>query len=165
MNTTNTKLRRASISLGGRAWFAVQNLAGPGAPLETQATRITEARAASGSPASAGDRRLLLLSVVAVILACSLALAAAHPAYAQAGGGGGDAVGGAIQKAITWISGLMIGLGTLGFLISVCIKAVAGTNEGRHAMAHMGMAGAAIAVVAGLLAPSIIQIFAGFAGH
>lgn len=86
-------------------------------------------------------------------------------AYAQnGGGGGGDVVQSALQKAIDWLSGLMVALGTLGFLISVCIKAVAGTNESRHHMAHMGMAGAAIAVVAGLLAPGIMQIVAGFAG-
>ena len=133
--------------------------------LTAGAATLVRGHSALASP-TATVRGVLLALMIAVALAISvvcLTFVAGTAAYAQQGGG--DVVQSALQKAIDWLSGLMIALGTLGFLISVCVKAVAGTNEGRHHMAHMGMAGAAIAVVAGLLAPGIMEIVAGFAGQ
>lgn len=116
-----------------------------------------------GSTLAARTARLTAYLLAALaICALYLAFVAHGTAFAQQGGG--DVVQSALQKAIAWLSGLMIALGTLGFLISVCVKAIAGTNEGYHHKAHMGMAGAAVAVVAGLLAPGIMEIFASFAG-
>ena len=140
------KVQQAELRAGASALFAGQAVAG-------------------GEGRGARTMRLTLyLAAALAVCAVYMAFVVHGTAFAQQGGGGGDVVQSALQKAIDWISGLMVALGTLGFLIAVCVKAVAGTNEGRHHMAHMGMAGAAIAVVAGLLAPGIMEIVAGFAG-
>lgn len=142
------KIGKTNIRLGAGALFGAETIL-QDSTLAARTVRLTACRTA------------YLLAALA-ICALYLAFIAHGTAFAQQGGG--DVVQSALQKAIDWLSGLMIALGTLGFLISVCVKAIAGTNEGRHHMAHMGMAGAAVAVVAGLLAPGIMEIFAGFAG-
>lgn len=150
MKNHRQTIERAAIALGAAAWLkatALRDRAG------TRSASI--AGASPAHPALRVARGFLLASLLCALYAAFVATGAAH---AQ------DVVQSALQKATAWLSGLMVALGTLGFLISVCIKAVAGTNEGRHHMAHMGMAGAAVAVVAGLLAPGIMEIVAGFAG-
>lgn len=143
-------IERATIVVGAAAWLTATAL------LDRAGTRSASI---AGTPLALTALRVARGFLLAFLLcAFYAAFVVTGTAHAQ------DVVQGALQNAITWLSGLMVALGTLGFLISVCIKAVAGTNEGRHHMAHMGMAGAAVAVVAGLLAPGIMEIVAGFAG-
>lgn len=118
---------------------------------------------------------LALLMSAVLYLALAVAGFAADPAFAQqrdpggggggggAGGDGGAAIQGAIDKATQWLSGIMTSLGGLGLVASIGVKAVARTNESMHHAAHMGMTGSCIAILAGLLTPSIISLVTSFA--
>lgn len=115
---------------------------------------------------------LALLMAAVLYLALAVAGLAADPAFAQhrgpgggggAGGDGGAAIQGAIDRATQWLSGIMTSLGGLGLVASIGVKAVARTNESMHHAAHMGMTGSCIAILAGLLTPSIISLVTSFA--
>lgn len=72
---------------------------------------------------------------------------------------------GAFSAIISLLQGLMLSLSVLGILVAGAIKATAGPNEEKHALAHK-MAGACIG---GLLlttfAPDLYDLVFGWAGN
>lgn len=62
---------------------------------------------------------------------------------------------GAWSPLIGLLEGLLLACGGLGILLGLAIKAVAGSDEGRHATSHKLIAAAAVGLLVGLLARDI----------
>lgn len=65
---------------------------------------------------------------------------------------------GAWDPIIDLLQGVLLACGGLGVLLGVALKAVAGTDEGRHAMSHKLMAAAGVGLMFGLLSRDIYNL-------
>ena len=133
------------------------------------------AKACSG-PASATARataraverelsRYLFWGLLATLVAVVSSSIGAQEALAQAspGGGGGDAISQTLESVRNYLAGLAFGIGGIGFVASLLVKAYASINENAHAYAAMGMKGSLIAIVAGAIVTPILTIAQGLA--
>jgi hypothetical protein len=137
--------------------------------LDTLTTAVATAAHAVGavwSPIWDPLRRISLAISVAGLVWITTTLATTATAYAQAGGGGGGGadISGAIDQAVTWLSGLMVGLGTLGVMASAVFWIISGPNSRRRESATSWMGACLAAVAIGFLAPSIIGLIQTWTG-
>lgn len=86
-------------------------------------------------------------------------IAHAEPLNSKGGWGGG-----VWSPLINVVSTLLQGLGTLGMLLGLALKAVAGPDEMKHALSHRVMGGAAMGLMVGLLAVDISNLFMSWVG-
>lgn len=108
-------------------------------------------------------RKLTNLAVTTFILAVFLAFqpdpALAEPLDEYSGWGGGI-----WAPMINTLSGLLTGLGSIGILVGLGLKATAASDQMRHAFSHRIMAGAATGLLVGLLATDIAGMFLQWVG-
>lgn len=72
---------------------------------------------------------------------------------------------GAWEPIISLLQGVLLACGGLGIVAGVAVKAVAGTDEGRHAASHKIMTAAGVGLMFGLLAPDIYALIFSWMGQ
>lgn len=107
--------------------------------------------------------RLARLAAAAGLSMVLLFALGAEAALAQQGGGGGDAIQQTLSNVRDYIAGTLLVLGGIGFVVSLALKAASPINENAQYLAHMGMRGSLIAVLAGAIVNPIMQIVQGLA--
>ena len=100
----------------------------------------------------------ILIAAVALSIGAQEALAQEAP-----GGGGGDAISQTLTSIRNYLAGLAFGIGGIGFVASLLVKAYASINENAHAYAAMGMKGSLWAIIAGAIVTPILTIAQGLA--
>lgn len=127
---------------------------------------------ACAGPASAGvaavERELpryLFWGLFATLTAVAVLSIGAGEALAQeqGGGGGGDEISQTLESVRNYLAGLAFGVGGIGFVASLLVKAYASINENAHAYAAMGMKGSLWAIIAGAIVTPILTIAQGLA--
>ena len=123
--------------------------------------------AACEGPASAVNRELsryLFWGLVASLAATvALGVGAQEALAQQQGGGGGDEISQTLESVRNYLAGLAFGVGGIGFVASLLVKAYASINENAHAYAAMGMKGSLWAIIAGAIVTPILTIAQGLA--
>jgi hypothetical protein len=107
--------------------------------------------------------RLALLAAAAGLSTVLMLTLGEGTAFAQQGGGGGDAIQQTLSNVRDYIAGTLLVLGGIGFVVSLALKAASPINENAQYLAHMGMRGSLIAVLAGAIVNPIMQIVQGLA--
>jgi hypothetical protein len=133
--------------------------------------RSRQAGAAASASAKAGvaavEReiaRYLFWGLLAILVAVALLGIGAQEALAQSSSGGGDAISQTLTSVRNYLAGLAFGVGGIGFVASLLVKAYASINENAHAYAAMGMKGSLWAIIAGAIVTPILTIAQGLAG-
>jgi hypothetical protein len=125
------------------------------------------ASASAEATISAVERELaryLIWGLFAILVAIALLSIGAPEALAQASpGGGGDAISQTLTSIRNYLAGLAFGVGGIGFVASLLVKAYASINENAHAYAAMGMKGSLWAIIAGAIVTPILTIAQGLA--
>ena len=103
-----------------------------------------------------------LCAVVVAVVALSIGAQEAL-AQQQGGGGGGDEISQTLESVRNYLAGLAFGVGGIGFVASLLVKAYASINENVHAYAAMGMKGSLWAIIAGAIVTPILTIAQGLA--
>jgi hypothetical protein len=129
-----------------------------------------EAGAAASAKAKAGvtavERELaryLFWGLLAALAVVALLDVGAQEALAQSSSGGGDAISQTLTSVRNYLAGLAFGIGGIGFVASLLVKAYASINENAHAYAAMGMKGSLWAIIAGAIVTPILTIAQGLA--
>ena len=124
--------------------------------------------AASARPGVAAVERELARYLFWGLLATLVSMVAlgigAQEALAQPSSGGGDAISQTLTSVRNYLAGLAFGIGGIGFVASLLVKAYASINENAHAYAAMGMKGSLWAIIAGAIVTPILTIAQGLAG-
>lgn len=107
--------------------------------------------------------KVIAISMWALAAVMALAAVGAESALAQGANPEGDAIFNTLSNVRDYISGLLLVLGGIGFVVSLGVKAVAATNENAQALANFGMKGSLIAVLAGAIVNPIMRIVEGLA--
>jgi hypothetical protein len=110
-----------------------------------------------------GLLRYLFWGLCACLFAALVLGVGAQEALAAPGGGGGDAISQTLVKVRNYLAGLAFGVGGIGFVASLLVKAYASINENAHAYAAMGMKGSLWAIIAGAIVTPILTIAQGLA--
>lgn len=106
--------------------------------------------------------RIALFAAAAGLLTVLMLAWGSEAALAQQGGGG-DAIQQTLSNVRDYIAGTLLVLGGIGFVVSLALKAASPINENAQYLAHMGMRGSLIAVLAGAIVNPIMQIVQGLA--
>ena len=110
--------------------------------------------------------RYLFWGISATLVAVVALSIGAQEALAQqqgGGGGGGDEISQTLESVRNYLAGLAFGVGGIGFVASLLVKAYASINENAHAYAAMGMKGSLWAIIAGAIVTPILTIAQGLA--
>ncbi|MDP9474271.1 MAG: hypothetical protein M3R38_00955 [Actinomycetota bacterium] len=127
------------------------------------------ASASAKATVSAVERELaryLFWGLFATLVAIVVLSIGAQEALAQqqgGGGGGGDEISQTLESVRNYLAGLAFGVGGIGFVASLLVKAYASINENAHAYAAMGMKGSLWAIIAGAIVTPILTIAQGLA--